>query len=87
MNMKSDKSKGRFRQAFTREKIIRFIDKQGFMWFCSFASLIGVTAFLLRIKVPNPRFRTWLTMTSCTLLEPTMPDGLDTVGLQDERSA
>ena len=30
MNMKSDKSKGRFRQAFTREKIIRFIDKQGF---------------------------------------------------------
>lgn len=45
--MKSDKSKGRFREAFTKEKVMRFLDKQGFyiiLFIC--IAIIGVTAFM-----------------------------------------
>ena len=45
--MKSDKSRGRFREAFTKEKVMRFLDKQGFyivLFVC--IAIIGVTAFM-----------------------------------------
>ena len=87
MNMKSDKTKGRFRQAFTREKIIRFIDKQGFyvvLFVC--IAIIGVTAFFTSNKSPKPQVQDLADNDKViTLPEPTMPDGLDTAGLQDEK--
>jgi murein DD-endopeptidase MepM/ murein hydrolase activator NlpD len=85
--MKSDKSKGRFRQAFTREKIIRFIDKQGFyvvLFVC--IAIIGVTAFFTSNKSPKPQVQDLADNEKVfDLPEPVKPDGLDAAGLLDEK--
>lgn len=54
--MKSDKPKGRFRKAFTKEKIMHFLDKQGFyivLFVC--IAVIGVTAFMTSGKNQSPQ--------------------------------
>lgn len=54
--MKSDKFRGRFKKAFTKEKIVRFWDKQGFyivLFLC--IAIIGVTAFMTSDRKPDPQ--------------------------------
>lgn len=54
--MKSDKSKGKFREAFTKEKVIRFLDKQGFyivLFVC--IAIIGTTAYMTSGKNGKPQ--------------------------------
>ncbi|HZJ58318.1 MAG TPA: M23 family metallopeptidase [Clostridia bacterium] len=85
--MKSDKSRGRFRQAFTKEKVIRFIDKQGFyivLFVC--IAIIGVTAFLTSGKNPKPPIQELADNEDVIKLpEPTKVDRLDTAGILEDK--
>ena len=85
--MKSDKSKGRFRQAFTRGKDYTFYRQAGVL--CGFVRLHrynrGYCIFTSN-KSPKPQVQDLADNDKViTLPEPTMPDGLDTAGLQDEK--
>ena len=54
--MKSNKSRGKFREAFTKEKIVRFLDKQGFyiiLFVCIL--IIGVTAYMTSDRPEQPK--------------------------------
>lgn len=54
--MSSNKSRGKFREAFTKEKIMRFLDKQGFyivLFVC--IAIIGITAYMTSEKPEQPQ--------------------------------
>ncbi|NLN40622.1 MAG: peptidoglycan DD-metalloendopeptidase family protein [Clostridiales bacterium] len=54
--MKSNRSRGKLREAFTKEKIVRFLDKQGFyivLFVC--IAIIGITAYMTSEKPEQPQ--------------------------------